>query len=125
MVNFTKIFQQVGQIKVKSITDSLFRYGLLILCLATFSSILKADLWILIALFITGGVFMVIGLVFYCYFSIINPDYLRSETYQLKKQSIELLGDKNSVKNPHVDKIIYITSPYNLDEGEGENKMIK
>lgn len=123
MFSLTKIFEQVGLIKVRSITDSLFRYGLLILCLATFAAIFKVDTWILILLFSFGGLFLIIGLIVYCIFTKKNPDFLRSESYQLKKQSIELLGDKDNMINPHVEKVIFITSPYNSDEGEGRNKL--
>ncbi|MES1181623.1 MAG: hypothetical protein ABUL44_02395 [Flavobacterium sp.] len=119
----TKIFEQVGQIKVKSITDSIFRYALLILLLGTIAPAFKTEKWILIVLFSLGGLMVVVGIIVFSIFSKKNPDYLRSENYQLKKQSIELLGNKDNALNPHVDKVVNITSPYNTDE-DGKNKLI-
>jgi len=120
----TKIFEQVGQIKVRSVTDSIFRYSLLILLLGIIAAALKVVGWILIVLFSLGGLMALIGIIIYCVFAAKNPDYLRSENYQLKKQSIELLGNKDNALNPHVDKVIYITSPYNNEESE-TNKLIE
>lgn len=124
MFNLTKVFEQVGQIKVKSITDSLFRYGLLILCLATLAAMCKVYTWVLIILFSLGGLFTLIGLIVFCIFAAKSPDYLRSENYQLKKQSIELLGDKDNMLNPNIDKVVLITSPYNSNESTDKNKML-
>jgi hypothetical protein len=120
-VNLTKIFDQVSRIQIKSITDSLFRYGLYLFALATVSSIFKTPIWVSILLFSVGGLFELIGLIFYIYFSIKNPDYLRSESFQISKQSIEMLGDKDNTMNPNVKSIIYIASPFSKELGDNDN----
>lgn len=75
-----------------------------------------------ILLFSVGGLFELIGLIFYCYFAKKNPDYLRSESFQIQKQSIEILGDKENQMNPNVKNIIYIASPFSSKELNEENK---
>jgi len=121
-VNWTKILDQVSKIQIKSITDSLFRYGLYLFVLGTISAIFKTPVWVTILLFSVGGLFELIGLVFYCYFSIKNPDYLRSESFQIRKQSIEMLGDKDNQLNPNIKSVIYIASPFAKEIGEGSDK---
>ncbi len=123
--NWTNPFDQVSKIQIKSITDSLFRYGLYLLVLGTVSAICKTVIWVTILLFSGGGLFEFIGLGFYWYFAKKNPDYLRSESFQIQKQSIELLGDKDNTMNPNVKNVIYIASPFSreLDSGENQNEL--
>lgn len=120
------MLEQVNKVQVKSITDSLFRYGLGIFTLGTISSIFSSVSWIMILLFSFGGLFLLMGLFFYCYFSFKNPDYLRSESFQIKKQSIELLGDKENQHNQNLRNVVLIASPYSskeLDENSSSNKF--
>ncbi len=124
-MNLTKIFEQVNKIQVKSITDSLFKYGLFIFALGTATAIFETAIWVTILLFSVGGLFVMVGLVFYCYFSVKSPDYLRSESFQIKKQSIEILGDKDNNQNPNIKNVVLIASPYSkeLDEVNGKNEF--
>lgn len=122
MGNWTKIFEQVNKIQIKSITDSLFRYGLFLFVLATVSSVFSTAIWGTILLFSIGVLFELFGLGFYCYFSIKNPDYLRSESFQIRKQSIEMLGDKENHLNPNIKNVIFIASPYSQELGDGSVK---
>jgi hypothetical protein len=110
-LNWTKVLDQVSKIQIKSITDSLFKYGLYIFVLATISALFKTEIWVTIVLFSVGGLFELIGLCFYFYFAKRNPDYLRSESFQLKKQSIEILGDNENKRNPNIKDLVYITNP--------------
>lgn len=48
----------------------------------------------------------------YLYFSFKNPDYLRSEDYHLRKQSIEMLGDKDNYLPLDLREIRGIANPY-------------
>jgi hypothetical protein len=121
-VNWTKILDQVSKIQIKSITDSLFRYGLYLFALGTISAVFKTSAWVTILLFSIGGLFTLIGLFFYSYFSIKNPDYLRSESFQIRKQSIEMLGDKENQLNPNMKSVIYIASPFAKELGEENEK---
>lgn len=50
-----------------------------------------------------------------------NPDYLRSESYQIRKQAIETLGDKDGLLPADVAQVINVpySSP-NVLVSEGE-----
>jgi hypothetical protein len=121
-LNWSYILHQVSKFRVTSITDSLFKYGLYILMVGTISAseTFKAPLWVTIILFLLGGIFLLIGLTFYIYFAKKNPDYLRSENFQLRKQSIEILGDKDNSLNPNIKEIIYISNPFSKEIGENK-----
>ena len=112
MLSLTKIFDQASKIQIKSITDSLFKYSVIIFILGIGAAVFKIYFWIIIILIFCGCLLLLLGLIFYIYFSIKNPDYLRSESFQLKKQSIEILGDKDNTMNPYIGEIKYIASPY-------------
>lgn len=126
MNGILKILDQVGQVKIKSITDNLFRYGISLIGFGTISAtqILNAQIWVTIILFTLGTIFLGCGLFYYGYFAKRNPDYLRSEIYQLRKQSLELLGDKDNHSNPNLDKITMITSPYDKEEDGDKTKQL-
>ena len=46
----------------------------------------------------------------YLFFLFYNPDYLRSESYQIRKQAIEKLGDKDGLLPTNVAQVINV--PY-------------
>lgn len=116
-MNLHKILDQVASIRVKSITDPLFKYSLILITIALIAAAIKVDTWIVVVLFCFGGLLLILGIYFFCFFSIKNPDYLRSENYQLRKKSIELLGDKDNSGNYNVTELKYISSPYAIDSG--------
>ncbi len=94
------------------------------LALGTASAICHAPVWATIILFIGGCLFEIVGLVVYAFFVKRNPDYLRSESFQISKQSIELLGDKSNKLNPNVKDIVAIANPY-AKEISSESEKIK
>ena len=94
-----------------------------ILAIITSSAYAKIALWVSVLLFSIGGLFIFIGLFFYCYFSFKNPDYLRSENFQIRKQSIELLGDSDNFNNPNIANIIQIASPSPYTENLGDGNL--
>lgn len=122
-IGLTKILDQISKFQIKSITDSLFKYGLYLLALSVLASIFSNVVWVTIALFAVGAVFEFMGLIFYVYFAKRNPDYLRSENFQIRKQSIEILGDKNNHFNPNAPNITFIAShsPYSPKELNSNN----
>ena len=126
MNDLTKIFSQVSQLKVRSVTDALFKYGLLCLFIGVIAAIFSNKDWVVITIFCFAGLFLLLGLVFYSYFAIRKPDYLRSETYQLKKQAFEMLGDNERANNKNLGSIPSLMNPYytqsDLDE---ENPLLK
>ena len=126
MKEWTQIFSQVSQLKIKSVTDSLFKYGLLGLIVSSLGAILIDKDWVLIVLFSISGLMLLVGLFFYCYFAIKNPDYLRSETYQLRKQAVEILGDNEKAENPNIKGVHLIMNPYSSKDDENdENPLLE
>jgi hypothetical protein len=125
MREWTKIISQVSQLKIKSVTDSLFKYGLLGFCVSVIAAVFIEKDWVLVVLFGISGLIILIGLFFYCYFAIVNPDYLRSETYQLRKQATEMLGDNERSANPNIKAVHLITNPQALkDDSNRSNPML-
>lgn len=126
MNDWTKIINQVSQLKIKSITDPLFKYGLLGLLISVIAAIFVNKDWVLILMFSLSGLTILIALVFYCYFAIKAPDYLRSETYQLKKQAVELLGDNEKSANPNVKDITLLMNPHAAQKAvDDENPLLE
>lgn len=109
-MEWTKIFNQVSSIKVKSVTDSLFKFGLFGLLLGVVCAIFSDKDWVIIIVFSFSGLFILIGLIFYCYFAIYQSEYLRSETFQTQKQALELLGDNERANNNNLSQIHLITN---------------
>ena len=51
-----------------------------------------------------------------------NPDYLRSENFHIRKQAIELLGDKDGLLPTNVENVINVpySSPNLIENKEVE-----
>ncbi|MGL5830639.1 MAG: hypothetical protein ACRCZE_00655 [Candidatus Altimarinota bacterium] len=85
-----------GQINVRSAINPMIwlcAVSIFLLAGALFSN----TLWLQIALFILAAIPWLITGGAYIYFMIVNPDYLRSEEYQLESKKIAL-GDKDNPK---------------------------
>lgn len=125
MTEWTKIFSQVSQLKINSVTDGLFKFGLLGLLISVLGAIFIDKDWVLIVLFSLSGLMILIGLFFFCFFALKNPDYLRSETYQLRKQAVEYLGDNEKSENKNIKNIPSLMNPYYKSEDDDENPLLK
>ncbi len=112
MIGFTKIIEQISKMQIKSITDPLFRYSLVMFILGTAAAIFNEKSWAGVILFSIAGLILLIALTFYIYFGITNPDYLRSESFQQNKKIIEILGDKDNTMNSNLKELKYIANPY-------------
>ena len=110
-MEWTKILNQFSSIKVKSVTDSLFKFGMIGVFIGVLSAIFTDKDWVVIVVFAFSSLFFLIGLFFYCFFAIKKPDYLRSEEYQTQKQALELLGDNERAHNQNLLNIHLITNP--------------
>ena len=110
MVSWTKFLGQVSRIKVKSITDPPFLYGAILFAFGLMSAIFKVQTQFTYFLLISGASMFAFGMFMFIYFSLKNPDYLRSERFHIRKHTIETLGDKD---NPaiNVDEIASIVNP--------------
>lgn len=109
-MEWAKFLNQVSSIKVKSVTDSLFKFGLIGLLIGVISAIFSDKDWVVIVVFSISGLFILIGLYFYCYFAVKQPEYLRSETFQTQKQALELLGDNERADNKNLTNIHLVTN---------------
>ncbi len=110
-MEWAKVFNQVSSIKVKSVTDSLFKFGTFGLIIGVVSAIFSDKDWVVIVVFSFSALFYLIGLFFYCFFALKKPDYLRSEEYQTQKQALELLGDNERAHNQNLSHLHLITNP--------------
>lgn len=120
-MDWSKLTQQVSTIKVKNVVDMPMFYGLFILSFALISGIFSKENWVTIVLFSFAGLLFLIALFGYLYFSFKNPDYPRSEQYHLRKQSLEILGDKDKLLPVGAENIVLITNPDAKSLEEGEN----
>ncbi len=124
--NFLRVFDHIGKVKIRSITDTLFKYGTTLLVVASLTAISdKPPAWSIILLYSLGSLFLVFGLLFYAIFAFKNPDYLRSETYQIQKQSLELMGDSSNKGKIDLTKASIINSPFDQKENNDENKLLE
>lgn len=113
-MDWSKITEQFSKIKVKSVVDIPLKYALLILTLGLISSFTSNHEWVTITFFCFASVLFIPAIFGYFFFSIKNPDYLRSEEFHIKKQSIELLGDKDNYLPVDTKNIVDIANPYTL-----------
>lgn len=102
----------IGRIKIKSIVDSLIRFILLQILFIGVAAFQNLPQWILIVLVLMVVLSFTLMGYLYIYFSIKNPDYLRSEDYHLRKQSMEILGDKDNYLPIDAKEIRGIANPY-------------
>jgi hypothetical protein len=93
---FQRLSSHIGRIKVRSIIDAPAKYLLWIILFAIVAAIAEVSSWVIIVLFCFAGAFLLLVLVGYIYFALTKPDYLRSEEYNLKKKSLEIMGDKEN-----------------------------
>lgn len=122
--NWARALQEVSQIKVKSITDPIFKFALVALAIGAGGAAF-VPFWVSIFIFSVSGLLFLLGIGFYWYFAIKDPNYLRSETFQLHMKSFEYMGDKNnSLPASAVNQLINITdpSPKELEDKELKNE---
>jgi len=127
MAEWTKIFDQVNSVQIKSITDALFKYGFIGFSIGTLGlAFANPPQWVTIVIFSFSGLFLLVGLWIYVYFAFKNPEYLRSETHQQRMRAMDLLGDKDNADNPNILQLPLITNPQNKVEfGEGSPKSLE
>ena len=109
---FKSLSWAIGKVRVKSVVDNLIRLILILVLFIIVAACLKVADWLLIV-FVAIMVlsFALMGFA-YLYFAKHNPDYLRSEDYHLRKQSIEMLGDKDNYLPIDAKEIRGIANPY-------------
>ena len=105
-----RLSDSISQVKIKSVVEAPFKAVLIIIFLAVLSAWIKAPSWVTIVIFSIGGLFALLLVGAYILFSIKNPDYLRSESFQLRMKALEVLGDKDGGLLPANPNDIILTS---------------
>lgn len=107
---FNRVQNSVVSIEVKGVPDKLWK--VLILLVLVFIGAAYADIksWCLILLAVLIVIILLLAVGSYLFFMFKDPDYLRSENYQIRKQAIEKLGDKDGLLPTDIAQVINI--PY-------------
>lgn len=123
-MDWSKLTKQVSTIKVKNVVDMPLFYGLFVLLFGLISSAVSKEPWVTKVLFCFAALLFVIATFGYLYFTFKNPDYLRSEHYHLRKQSLEILGDKDKLLPIDAKNIVLITNPdaKSIEKDNSENE---
>jgi hypothetical protein len=122
-MDWGKLTEQVGKIKVKNVVDMPLYYGLWSLSFALIASIFTKYEWAVVVLFCFAGFCFLLAGFGYVLFAFKDPNYLRSEEYHLKRQSLEILGDKDNLLPIDGRNIVDITNPYPLNLPEGTQEI--
>lgn len=118
-VPINSLMQSLEKIKTRSITDPPFIISGFLFLMTVVLICAKAAyvfIFIFLSLSIIG---FGVGLHVYLYFVKKNPDYIRSEHYQLQKQQLTMLGDSNNKGNANMN-LLPIAKPYDNSTG-GKN----
>lgn len=105
------ITHAISKIVVKSVVDSLGKLMLFSLVIFVIAAIFVKEEWVLIVLAcILGLLFLMYAIShFYCLFK--NPDLLRSEEFNIKKQIVEVMGDKDNHLLIDTEQLASIANP--------------
>ena len=102
----------ITSFQVKSVVDSLIKLLIVMIFFIIISAWLKLPEWLTIALLWFSGSILVLIIFSFIGFAIFKPDYLRSESYNLRKQSLSILGDKDNYKRVDMRHVVDIANPY-------------
>lgn len=105
-----RIQNSIGTIEVKGVPDKLWRVLLLLVVVLVGGAYLQIKEWCLILIAIVLGLVLLLAFGVYIFFMLKNPDYLRSESFQIRKQAIEILGDKDGLLPTDIAKVINVPS---------------
>lgn len=105
------ITHAISKIIVKSVVDSMGKLMLFSLVIFVLAAIFVKDEWVLIVLACLLGLLFLMYAIshFYCLFK--NPDLLRSEEFNIKKQIIEVMGDKDNHQLIDTEHLVRIANP--------------
>jgi|JI7StandDraft_1071085.scaffolds.fasta_scaffold00259_42 hypothetical protein len=113
-VPINNLMQSLEKIKTRSITDppfiiSGFLFLMTVVLICTKSAYVFIFIFLSLAIIAFG-----VGLYVYLYFVRKNPDYIRSEHYQLQKQQLTMLGDSNNKGNANMNLLPIVKPGENL-----------
>ena len=113
-----RVSEGIHGIKVKSILDIPIKALLILFLLVVIAAIFKVDTWILIVMFSIVGLLFLFILFVFMWFAIKEPDYLRSESFQLRMRTLEVMGNKDALLPTDPTRIIYSSAPILLNGDE-------
>lgn len=115
-----RIHNSIGTIEIKGVPDKLWQVLLILVLAFIGGACFHIKEWCLILLAVFIGLVLLLVVVVYLFFMVKNPDYLRSESFQIRKQAIEILGDKDGLLPADVSQVINVpsTNPNQLENKE-------
>ena len=117
-----RVNNSIGTITVKGVPDKLWRVLLLLLLLLVGCAYFYINMLCQITIIVIISLVLLLTIITYVFFMIKNPDYLRSENFHIRKQAIELLGDKDGLLPTNVENVINVpySSPNLIEKKEVE-----
>ena len=119
-----RIQNSIGKVEVKGVPDKLWQVLLLLVVIWGCGAYFQIKEWCLILLAVIIALVFVLAVGVYLFFMVKNPDYLRSESFQIRKQAIEILGDKDGLLPTDVSQVINVpcTNPNLIESKEVNNE---
>ena len=111
---------------MKGVPDKLWRVFLLLIVILLFGAYFEVKEWCLVLIAVFLCLILVLAVGAYLFFMFKNPVYLRSESFQIRKQAIEILGDKDGLLPTDIARVINVQSPtanmLTFQEGDEQNE---
>ena len=105
------ITHAISKIRVRSVVDSLGKLMLLSLVISLIAAIFVKETWALIVLLCFPGVLLLMYIISHFYCLLKDPDLLRSEEFNIKKQIVEVMGDKDNHQLIDTELLASIANP--------------
>lgn len=105
------ITHAISKIRVRSVVDSLGKLMLLSLVISLIAAIFVKETWALIVLLCFPGVLLLMYIISHFYCLLKDPDLLRSEEFNIKKQIVEVMGDKDNHQLIDTEHLASIANP--------------
>lgn len=105
-----RVHNSIVLIEVKGVPDKLWTVIFLLVIIWVGAAYAEIKSWCLILLAVLIVIILLLAVGSHLFFMFKEPDYLRSESYQIRKQAIEKLGDKDGLLPTNVAQVINV--PY-------------
>lgn len=98
-----KAFNILGKVTVNSaLNPLLWAMTIFLIFMGVILILGTVDFWIIVIFIIIFLLIVLCLLTGFLYFMFKKPDYLRSESYQLQRYGIEMMGEKNKENTPQI-----------------------
>ena len=105
------ITHAISKIRVRSVVDSLGKLMLFSLVISLIAAIFVKETWALIVMLCFPGVLLLMYIISHFYCLLKDPDLLRSEEFNIKKQIVEVMGDKDNHQLIDTEHLASIANP--------------